>query len=279
MNYNFSGNDILVYLVTLFVFIFGIVFLIKHFGFNQRNNVFTFRQPLLLLSMAISFLIVNIIFNWTTEMDAQDHIITDVWSTEEIEIEIPRTESEPKKLPPPPPVIELVPEEDIIEDAQPEFQPMDIDEDDAIQIPVEDLAKDPIPPLPISNKEDEDEEIRTFVEEMPLFPGCNDLPDMESRQSCSTKQLYEYIYKHLKYPELAQQTGIEGKVTLRFAVDKNGGISKVKIMRDIGGDCGNAAANAIKSMSNMNDKWTPGKQSGRPVSVWFTLPVVFKLTK
>ena len=77
---------------------------------------------------------------------------------------------------------------------------------------------------------------------------------------------------------MSGENGIQGKVTLRFVVNKKGKISDVKILRDIGGGCGEAAAKVIRSMNNMPQKWTPGRQGGRKVKVYYTLPVVFKLT-
>ena len=197
---------------------------------------------------------------------------------DEIEVEIPITREEPKKIPPLPPEIEAVTE--VIDDEdQPVFLSIDIDVDEAIEEETEDFVDDIPEPLPKTERKEDVPDIISFAEEMPLFPGCDDVSNLEEKRMCSTKKLYEYIYSNLKYPKLAQESGIEGKVTLRFVVDKTGNISKVNILRDIGGGCGQAALKAIKNMKNMDKKWIPGKQAGRPVSVWFTLPVVFELSQ
>jgi len=197
---------------------------------------------------------------------------------DEIEVEIPITRESPKKIPPPPPEIEVEPE--VIDDEdQPEFQPMYIDVDEAIEEDTEDFTKDIPEPLPKTERKEDVPDIISFAEEMPLFPGCDDVTNQEEKRKCSTKKLYEYIYSNIKYPKIAQESSIEGKVTLRFVVDKTGNISKVNILRDIGGGCGQAALKAIEKMKNMSKKWIPGKQAGRPVSVWFTLPVVFELSQ
>ncbi len=285
MNYNISGIQIIYFLGLLasalaLLIIFFKNLLLPKYNINTdiKKNIFTFRKSILLFSYAISILTVLIIFNWTTKSYAMMTTYCEFPSIDEIEIEIPITWEEPKKIPPPP-VLELIPEEQIIDDDQPEFIPSDIMIDDVVEAPEESITNDIPQAMPKPEPKEEIPEIVTFAEEMPLFPGCNDLSDKNERRSCATKKLYEYIYSNLKYPKVAQETGIEGKVTLKFIVDKKGNVSKVKILRDIGGGCGNAALKTILGMKQMKEKWTPGKQAGRAVNVWFTLPIIFKLTK
>ncbi len=80
------------------------------------------------------------------------------------------------------------------------------------------------------------------------------------------------LYKKIVYPRAAQQNNVEGRVFIRFIVDENGDVQSPEILRDIGAGCGDAAVAAIEKV-----KFTPGKQNGQPVSVYFTLPVTFKL--
>jgi TonB family C-terminal domain len=103
----------------------------------------------------------------------------------------------------------------------------------------------------------------TFIaaEQMPQFPG-------------GTEALKEFLQKNLKYPPTASEMGIAGKVYVSFVVDKTGTINTIKIVRGIGGGCDEEAVRVIKMMG----KWTPGRQNGHPVSVFFTLPVTFALT-
>ncbi len=284
MNYNISGIQIIYFLGIIAVSLIILILFLKNIILNKRNiisdikkNIFTFRRSILLFSYVLSITIVLIIFNWTTESNAMMTTIVDIPNIDEIEVEIPITREEPKKIPPPP-VMELIPEEQIIEEDQPEFIPSDINIDDAVEAPEEYFADIP-QAMPKAETKEDIPEIVTFAEEMPLFPGCNEIFDKNERRNCATKKLYEYIYSNLKYPKVAQEAGIEGKVVLKFAVDKNGDVSKVNILRDIGGGCGKAASNTILSMKRMKEKWTPGKQAGRPVNIWFTLPITFKLTK
>ncbi|MHB8578585.1 MAG: energy transducer TonB [Ignavibacteriaceae bacterium] len=80
------------------------------------------------------------------------------------------------------------------------------------------------------------------------------------------------IYKHIKYPEMAKNAGVEGKVYLLIYIDENGRVNDVKVLKGIGGGCDEAAINGIKEV-----KFIPGKQNGVPVKVKLSLPVDFKL--
>ena len=107
-----------------------------------------------------------------------------------------------------------------------------------------------------------DEEIFLVVENEPEFPGGED-------------SLYAYIARNIKYPEAAKKEKIEGRVFVTFVIEKDGQVSSAKILRDIGGGCGEEAIRVVKSMP----KWKPGTQRGNPVRVQFNLPVSFMLER
>jgi protein TonB len=100
-----------------------------------------------------------------------------------------------------------------------------------------------------------------FVEQMPQFPGGD-------------QAMMEYLKKNLRYPTVARENGVEGRVIVRFVVNEDGKVSDVVIMRDIGSGCGQEAVRVVSMMP----KWIPGKQNGRAVKTFFTLPVTFRLT-
>ena len=125
----------------------------------------------------------------------------------------------------------------------------------------EDTRNIAIAPVVVEEEEEvKEEEIFTVVENEPEFPG-----GMEA--------LYKYLAQNIKYPQLARENGITGKVYVTFVVEKDGSIANPKILRDIGGGCGAEAIRVVKSMP----KWTPGKQRGKAVRVQFNLPVNFNL--
>ena len=105
-----------------------------------------------------------------------------------------------------------------------------------------------------------EQEIFQIVEEMPSFPG-------------GEAKLMEYVAKNIKYPQIARETGIQGRVFVGFVVEPDGSISNVKLLRGIGGGCDEEAMRVIKSLP----KWKPGKQRGKAVHVSYQIPVFFKL--
>lgn len=98
------------------------------------------------------------------------------------------------------------------------------------------------------------------VEQMPEFPG-------------GAVEMMKWITSNLRYPVVAQENGLQGRVVVRFVVTATGNISDVQVLRGFDPSCDKEAERVVKSMP----KWVPGKQNGRNVPVYFTLPVVFKL--
>lgn len=109
-------------------------------------------------------------------------------------------------------------------------------------------------------EEEKEDEIFQVVEQDPEYPG-------------GIEALYKYIQSNIKYPQLAKENNITGRVFVTFVVEKDGSVSNVKAARDIGGGCGAEAVRVVKSMP----KWTPGKQRGKAVRAAYTLPVNFNL--
>ncbi len=109
-------------------------------------------------------------------------------------------------------------------------------------------------------EEDDMDNIFVVVEKDPEFPG-----GMEA--------LYKFLNENLQYPKQAMENNISGKVYVTFVVEKDGSISNIRVLRDIGGGCGDEAVRIIKSMP----KWIPGEQRNKPVRVQFTLPIQFQL--
>ena len=112
----------------------------------------------------------------------------------------------------------------------------------------------------IEEEEVVEQEIFQIVEEMPSYPG-------------GEAKLMEYVAKNIKYPQIARETGIQGRVFVGFVVEPDGSVSNVKVLRGIGGGCDEEAMRVVKSMP----KWKPGKQRGKAVRVSYMLPVNFKL--
>ena len=120
-----------------------------------------------------------------------------------------------------------------------------------------DIAVATPPPAP---KEEVTQKVFDVVEVMPSFPG-------------GQGALIQYLNSHVKYPVVAQENGIQGRVTISFVVERDGSITDVKVARSVDPSLDKAAARVVSSMP----RWTPGKQNGSAVRVKFNVPVVFKL--
>lgn len=106
------------------------------------------------------------------------------------------------------------------------------------------------------------EKVYTAVEQMPTFPGGD-------------AAMYSYIAENLKYPTVAQEQSIQGTVVVKFVVGKDGQVRDAKIIRGKSPELDAEALRVVKGMP----RFTPGKQDGKPVSVYFALPIKFSLNK
>lgn len=115
-------------------------------------------------------------------------------------------------------------------------------------------------------------------EELPLFP-CECLEEhisYTSRRKCSFKELIKQVHRNIRYPQIAQRGGIEGRVILGFMIEENGQLSEFQIMRDIGGGCGEEALRVMKDLPQI---WIPGRRQNVPMRMSYILPVRFELYK
>jgi len=104
------------------------------------------------------------------------------------------------------------------------------------------------------------EEVFVIVEDMPGFPG-------------GEKALMEFIYENIRYPEEARQAGIEGRVVIRFCVNYNGAVDRVSVIKGVHPLLDNEAIRVVSLLP----PWEPGKQGGKPVNVWYSVPINFQL--
>jgi protein TonB len=214
---------------------------------DLENKKILFRQ----IGLVIALLIVFGAFEYKSydkrSINLQQRVAEEV--PEEI---IPITEQNVKPPPPPPPqqvtVLTVVDDNTEVQDVKIN---VDVDQKTVIEVYV--------PPV----KEEEEiveQEIFTIVESMPEFPG-------------GQQAMLEFIARNIKYPPLARESGIQGRVFVNFVVEPDGSVSNVKVIRGIGGGCDEEAVRVVQSMP----KWTPGRQRGKAVRVSFNLPVRFTL--
>ncbi|MDA9365865.1 energy transducer TonB, partial [Flavobacteriaceae bacterium] len=181
---------------------------------------------------------------------------------EEDDEEIPITEqlkTPPPPLPPPvaPEIIEVVEDEDEVEETV--IESTETNEEEIVEI---------------VEVEEEFEEVDVpfaVIEDVPIFPGCEKV-DKSQRRDCFQEQMNKHIRKNFRYPEIAQEMGIQGRVYVNFIIAKDGQITNIR-MRGPDKNLEKEAQRIISKLPSM----TPGKQRGRPVRVPFSIPIVFRL--
>jgi protein TonB len=179
------------------------------------------------------------------------------------EEDVPITEqlkTPPPPPPPPPPapeVIEIVEDEEEVEETV--IESTESDEEMVIEdIVVEDDFDDIDVPFAV-------------IEDVPIFPGCESVAKSQ-RRACFQEQMNNHIRKNFRYPDIAQEMGIQGRVYVNFIISKDGTITNIR-MRGPDKNLENEAARIIGRLPQM----TPGRQRGRPVRVPFSIPITFRL--
>lgn len=212
----------------------------------------------ILMGMIVGLAVLFVGFEWGSK-DVQvvtaDEGVADIIAEEEIEITRPENTPPPPPPPPAPAVTEVL---NVVEDdVELEQQEIISSEDDATAAQTETFV------APVVEEEEEEEsaqQIFTVVEKQPEFPG-------------GTAELFKYLSKAIKYPVIAQENGIQGRVVCSFVVNRDGSIVDIQVMRGVDPSLDKEAIRVISEMP----KWKPGEQRGKPVRVRFILPVQFRL--
>ena len=222
---------------------------------SAKANIESQKVTAILMGMIVAIALIFFAFEWSTETKKLDEsvIVQDVLAEEEIEI----TRRDPTPPPPPPPPAPEAPE--VIEVVETKVETtIDIrTEDDASRVQEETYVP---PPPPKPKVEEVTEEIFVVVEEQPEFPGGN-------------TAMMKFLSDNIKYPVIAQENGIQGRVITNFVVERDGSITDVQVVRGVDPSLDREAIRVIQSMP----KWKAGRQRGSAVRVRFTLPVVFRL--
>ncbi len=205
-----------------------------------------------LMGLVFVLSLVYVALEWT-EKEVTKYEVTDTEFLFEEEVEIQQTSQETPP-PPPPPAVQEVEVLNVVEDNV---------ETETIEVTTEETETEVVIAAPVEApvEEEEEEVVFVVVESMPEFPG-------------GQQALFKYLSENVKYPVIAQENGIQGRVICQFVVNKDGSIVDVEVVRS-GGDpsLDKEAVRVIKTMP----KWKPGKQRGKPVRVKYTVPVNFKL--
>ncbi len=219
---------------------------------NLENKKLLFVE----IGLVISLLITYVAFEWTSK----ETVVSTLEDTTEVVLEeeiIPITQ----ETPPPPPAAPKIPvlsdQIDIVDD--------EIELEDDMFMNLEDDASLGVEIMDYVEVEEEvvEEEAIPFqlVEEKPSFQGGD------------ANQFSKWVNQRLVYPEIAKENGVQGRVTLQFTVEKDGTVTKVKVLRGVDPSLDKEAVRVVSS----SPKWKPGKQRDRAVPVTYTFPVIFQL--
>ena len=190
-------------------------------------------------------------FNYSSH-ERNRMVFGDIESIDFDDVLIPITHQMQVTPPPAPPkVAEVI---TIIESESELEETFDIDDVEATQETAITIIERP------DEEEEAEPEIFAKAEVDPTFPG-------------GTAALYKFISENLKYPVEAQENGLSGKVLLRFVINQKGEVENVEVTRGIDPSLDREAIRVVQSLP----KWNPGTQRGRPVKVWFAMPISFKL--
>ncbi|MBP5339934.1 MAG: energy transducer TonB [Prevotella sp.] len=113
------------------------------------------------------------------------------------------------------------------------------------------------------------DEVPPAVEETKVFDVVEQMPSFKGGDAA----LMEWLSKNIKYPVIAEENGIQGRVVATFVVERDGSITDVKIVKSVDPSLDKEAIRVLKAMP----KWIPGRQNGQPVRVKYTVPVTFRL--
>ncbi len=210
----------------------------------------------ILMGMIVALAVLFVGFEWGTQ-DVQvitNEGVADIIAEEEIEITRPEDVPPPPPPPPAPVVTEVlnVVEDDVELEQQEILTSEDSERDAQVQTYVA--------PAVVEEEEESAQQIFTVVEEMPQFPG-------------GEGELLKFINKGIKYPVIAQENGIQGRVICAFVVNRDGSVVDAEVLRGVDPSLDKEALRVIGTMP----KWKPGKQRGKPVRVKYTVPITFRL--
>ncbi|MDR3129817.1 MAG: energy transducer TonB [Tannerellaceae bacterium] len=210
----------------------------------------------LLMGAAVGLAVLFVGFEWgTREMKVvtASEGAADVIAEEEIEIT--RQENTPPPPPPPAPVVSEV--LNVVDDnVNLEQQDILSSEDDQSSAQTQTY----VAPVVVEEEEESEHQIFTVVEKMPEFPG-------------GQAALLKFLATSIKYPVIAQENGIQGRVVVAFVVNKDGSVVDAEVVRGVDPSLDKEALRVIGIMP----KWSPGEQRGKPVRVKYTVPVQFRL--
>ena len=218
---------------------------------EKNKNVF------LLVGLVLALGAILLAFEWDSKPSAGSSLGTLELAEVEDEV-IPITRQEQVQPPPPPPPPQVIEVLNIVDDNVDLLDDMSLFDSEADRETFIDVA----PVVQTVKKEEEEDEAQVFfiVEQMPEFPG-------------GEAALRRFIANSIKYPQIAQENGIQGRVYIQFVVERDGSVSNASVARGVDPSLDREALRVVNSLP----KWQAGMQRGKPVKVSYTVPINFVL--
>ena len=220
---------------------------------SQKASLEDKKFTYVLMGFVLVLSLCYVALEWT-EHEVVKYEVTDMDFLIEEEIDIQQTSQETTPPPPPPPVQEVEVLNVVEDDVETETIEINTEDEKDVEVIIQ-------APVEVKDEDEVEDVVFVVVETMPEFPG-------------GQQALFKYLSENVKYPVIAQENGIQGRVICQFVVNKDGKIVDVEVVRS-GGDpsLDKEAIRVIKSMP----PWKPGKQRGKAVRVKYTVPVNFRL--
>ncbi len=222
---------------------------------SPKADIENRKSTAVLIGLVVALGIMFVAFEWAqSDIKIYDEALQDAVEEDEEMVEVTFRDETPPPPPPPEPETVL---SDVIEikenTADVETADFSAEDDADKRVEVHEVVA-------VQEEEEEEQKIHIIVEKMPEFPG-------------GAEAMNRYLSRNIKYPLIAQENNIQGRVICQFVVNTDGKIVDVQVVRGVEASLDAEAVRVIKSMP----AWTPGKQGGKSVRVKYTLPIRFKL--
>lgn len=210
----------------------------------------------ILIGLVVALGLTFVAFEWAEQdITVYEEALVEAVAEDEDMIEITLRDETPPPPPPPAPQETVLSEFIDIQDNDTEVEDVEFNSEDEADKGVDFQA-----PVAPPEEDPEEQRIHVIVEKMPEFPG-------------GAEAMNRFLVRNIKYPLIAQENGIQGRVICQFVVNSDGKIVDVQVVRGVEASLDKEAKRVIESMP----AWTPGRQGGKNVRVKYTLPIRFKL--
>lgn len=197
-----------------------------------------------------------------------DEFVEIINVVDQLDEDVPVTEAIKTPPPPTPPaapeIIEIVVDDSEIEETV--IESTEINQETVVETPME------VEDVMVEEVEEEVSVPFAVIENVPVYPGCESAKTNDERRACFQKKIQQHVAKEFKYPDVAVELGIQGRVFVQFAIDSKGYITDIRTR----GPDRNLEEEALRIVAAL-PHMTPGRQRGKAVKVPYSIPITFKL--